>query len=268
MGIANVIPGVSGGTIAVTFNIFDRLIGIISKFRSKIKQEWPFLLQLFAGMGLSILLFSKLVHYLITYHFVLTNFFFMGVVLGSIPLIWRKSTTPSFKPITVLPFLLCLGIMIASVVLMPEKTAEVATALSPMVVVKMLFYGIIGSACMLIPGISGSFVLMFIGGYSTVIGAVSGFNIPVLIPLGIGIIIGVVGCAKIIDALMKRYARYTYMAILGFVVGSIFAIYPGYQLTVDGIWPFFTLLLGFGITLWSNWERKPKRKNEVKQKIV
>ena len=90
LGVANVIPGVSGGTLAVVFNIYDRLIHVITLDIKKILKEWKFILPLIIGMGLGIILFSKLITFLFAEYPTQTNWFFIGIILGSIPMIYKR----------------------------------------------------------------------------------------------------------------------------------------------------------------------------------
>lgn len=268
MGIANVIPGVSGGTIAVSFNIYDRLIGLASQFRTRIKEDWKFALYLLAGLGVGILGFAKLMVFLLEHYPVDTGFFFIGVILGSVPLIYSKAVTPKFNPKATVPFAICLGIMLVMTFVTPSGSAE-STALTGGVVMNMLMmvvYGAIGAACMIIPGISGSFVLMFIGAYGKVMGVVAAFNILYLLPLGIGVILGAFGCAKIINRIIYQYGDYTYSGILGFVIGSLLSVYPGYSFAENGIMPFVVMALGFGVTYFFNiMDKKNDEKEEKRQ---
>lgn len=263
MGIANVIPGVSGGTIAVSFNIYDRLIAFISRFRTKIKEDWKFMLFLGAGLGVGIIGFAKIMVYLLEFHQVPTSFFFLGVILGSIPLIYKKAVKPKFHFGTVIPFIVCTGIMVA-LYFMSGGGQEQSEMSGPMItnMLMMVMYGVIGAACMIIPGISGSFVLMFIGGYGKVMTVVSTLNIPYLAALGLGIIIGIFGCAKIINRLMYTYGNFTYAGILGFVIGSVLAVYPGYSFARDGIIPLIGFVVGFAITYGFN-RMEGKNKTET-----
>lgn len=252
LGLANVIPGVSGGTLAVSFNIFDRLIATVSQFRTNIKKEWKFLAFLGIGMAVGVLVFSNLVTYCLANFPVATNFFFLGVVFGSIPMVYKKAAGDKIKITNVLAFVVCLGIMVAMKVVIPQAEQTVQTNLTVMLFAKLLIYGAIASGCMIIPGISGSFVLMFLGAYETVMTAVATLNIPLLVPIAIGIIFGIVGCAKVVNRLLHNHANITYSSILGFVVGSVLTIYPGYNFAKDGVLPFALLVVGMVVTYFSN----------------
>ena len=234
------IPGVSGGTLAVVFNIYDRLISVITLNVKKIFSEWKFILPLVVGMGLGIILFSKAITFLFEHYPVQTNWFFIGIILGSIPMIVKRllvasknSAKGSEKKVVPVSAIVCgvvaLGIMaIMTYANVAESGAPIQTELTPVLAVKLF----IGLACatiaMIIPGISGSFLMLVVGIYSTIIAAISDFNIPLLIPAVIGGVVGLLGGAKLVRFLMAKVPAQTYGAIMGLVLGSILVIFPGF----------------------------------------
>lgn len=238
LGVANVIPGVSGGTLAVVFNIYDRLISVITLNVKKILSEWKFILPLVVGMGLGIILFSKAITFLFENYPVQTNWFFIGIILGSIPMIVKRlmvASTASSSDARKIPVsaIVCGVLALAVMAIMTyanvaESGAPIQTELTPLLAVKLF----IGLACatiaMIIPGISGSFLMLVVGVYSTVIAAISDFNIPLLIPAVIGGVIGLLGGAKLVRFLMAKVPAQTYGAIMGLVLGSILVIFPGF----------------------------------------
>lgn len=236
LGVANVIPGVSGGTLAVVFNVYDRLINVISLNVKKIISEWKFLLPLALGMGAGIIGFSKILTFLFENYPMQTNLFFVGIIAGSIPLVYRKIKSSmqeisekSKKPYlsTIICFLVALAIMIVMTVFKDFSGSSVIyTELSGSLFLLLLVSGALGAVAMIIPGISGSFLLLAIGTYATVIGSVSDFNIPLMIPTAIGILLGLFFGAFLVRTLMKKVPTQTYGSILGLVIGSIFTVFP------------------------------------------
>ena len=221
IGISNVIPGLSGGTTAVILNIYDRLIGSISNLRKEPKKSLIFLLPLVLGAGLAILACSNLITYLLERHYMLINFFFIGIIFGSIPMIWKRATKDSFKPWHLIPCAVTFAIMIVTVVgpFAPE-TETVITSVTPWVFIQMFFCSALAAVCMIIPGISGSFVMLLFGVYTTVMTAISSFDAFLLLPIALGAGAGILFGAKIIDFFLRRYPQATYFSILGFVLGS------------------------------------------------
>ena len=236
LGVANVIPGVSGGTLAVVFNVYDRLINVISLNVKKIISEWKFLLPLALGMGVGIIGFSKILTFLFENYPMQTNLFFVGIIAGSIPLVYRKIKSSmqeisekSKKPYlsTIICFIVALAIMIVMTVFKDFSGSSVIyTELSGSLFLLLLVSGALGAVAMIIPGISGSFLLLAIGTYATVIGSVSDFNIPLMIPTAIGILLGLFFGAFLVRTLMKKVPTQTYGSILGLVIGSIFTVFP------------------------------------------
>ena len=237
LGVANVIPGVSGGTMAVVFNIYDRLISVITLNVKKIVSEWKFILPLVAGIVLGVILFSKVITFLFQNYPVQTNWFFIGIILGSIPMILKRMLVASRSntgrngiPLSVIVCcLVALGVMVVMTYLeVSDAGAPIQTELTPVLAVKLVVGLAFGTIAMIIPGISGSFLMLVVGVYSTVIAAISDLNIPLLVPAVIGGVVGLLGGAKLVRFLMARVPAQTYGAIMGLVLGSILVIFPGF----------------------------------------
>ena len=233
VGIANVIPGVSGGTIAVVFGVYSELIGAASLDIKTIKTNFKIYLCLFGGMGLGILLFARLFKLVYEKFPVQTNFFFVGLIVGSIFIIFElvreKEQKSSFKTASkILWFFIGLSIMLALYFFKgaaASSTAAVET-LSLGSFIFLFLAGFAGAAAMVIPGISGSFLLLIMGAYYTVIKAITELNIPVLIPVGLGVLAGIILSARLIGFLMEKFPKITYAFILGLVLGSVRHMLP------------------------------------------
>ena len=221
IGISNVIPGLSGGTTAVILNIYDRLIGSISRLRKEPRKSLSFLVPLVIGAALAIIACSNLISYLLDQHYMIINFFFIGIILGSIPMIWKRGTKDGLKPWHFIPCLVTFGIMIFTIVGPFDASSEsVVTTLTPFVFAQLFLCSAVAAICMIIPGISGSFVMLLFGVYTTIMTAVSDFNFLLLLPIGLGALLGILIGAKMIDFLLRRYPQATYFSILGLVLGS------------------------------------------------
>ena len=243
VGVANVIPGVSGGTIAVVLRIFDQMIDAINHFTKDIKKHIMFLLPLIAGAGVGVLAFSVLIDYTLTNYSLPTCGFFAGLVAGSIPLIWNiaNSKMPMGKGkggyfvYTVLAF----ALVISLATLKTPESAAATGNVSAGLMIKAFLGGAVAAAAMIVPGISGSFMLVLMGLYNTVIGYVAmikdflltfDFSIAVQIikfcaPLGFGVIAGAILISKVIEFLMNRHHTETYYIILGLIGGSLVGIF-------------------------------------------
>lgn len=243
LGIANITPGVSAGIIAVSFNVYDKLIEMANDIKSSIKNEKRFIIELVIGAIIGVVLFSRVIDFLVNSYPVATSFFFMGVILGSVPFIYGK--TKGTGVLKLIPFVIALIIMVITSKMGVEKAGGNTSF------IMLIVYGVIIAVCGVIPGMSTSFVLMAMGGYTVVIEAISNFQIPKLMVIAIGGIAGLIFATKLINKLIHNYKGYTYSAILGFVIGSLVSVYPGYSLS-DGILPFILLISGTVITYFSN----------------
>ncbi|MBD5383599.1 MAG: DUF368 domain-containing protein [Ruminococcaceae bacterium] len=241
-GTANVIPGVSGGTMLVVFGVFDRLTEAISGIK-KIFQNFWFLFTFALGAGGGIVLSAFVISSLFENFGVQTNMFFIGLILGGVPLIYKFGTEEKkVKPSCAVPFVIAMAAVIGLTVL--EKldvfklAPDVVTGFDLVISLKLIICAAIAAVTMIIPGISGSFVMMLLGVYETIIGAIKDMNFFVIIPFAIGAIIGIIGGAKLISILIKKNKLMVYSALMGLVIGSVYAILP------DGFG--FNLQTGYG----------------------
>ncbi|AGT43466.1 DUF368 domain-containing protein [Treponema pedis] len=233
VGIANVIPGVSGGTIAVVFGVYSDLIDMAAFDIEKIKNKWKDFLSLLCGAAFGILLFAKLFKILYEKFPVQINFFFIGLIMGSVFLIFElvKDSPPLKKSASAIKFfwfLLGLGIMLLTYFI-KGSSSEANTVIEVLSIKNffiLFFAGIIGAAAMIIPGISGSFILLILGVYYTVIKAVNDFTLSVLLTVGLGVVTGIFLSARLIKFLLNKYPKITYAFILGLVSGSVLHIFP------------------------------------------
>jgi len=230
LGILVVIPGLSTGTMAVVFNVYDRLIGIITPNIKKIIAAWKFWLPLVIGGVIGLAFISKVVTVLYDkYPFPIT-WFFIGVIAGSLPLLYGRTKPPEKKLPNLAPIictLLAFAVMIIMAIFSPNEGAAVYTEITPRLFALLVLAGIFSSIAMIIPGISGAFLLLIIGLYRTVIQSVSDFNIPLLIPFALGIIAGLLAGAALVRFLLSKAPAETYGAVLGLVAGSIIVLFPG-----------------------------------------
>lgn len=252
IGISNVIPGVSGGTMAVSMGIYEKLVDSIGNFFRNFKKTFvenmKFLLPIALGAGIAIILFSKLITFLLADYTMQTQFAFIGLILGSLPFILKKSNEKGFKISYIIPGILTfsIGITLAIFELMGITGQPIAYFNIDFVTIILLFvYGFISAASMVIPGISGSFILLLMGAYTAIMTAISTLNILVLIPFAIGVAVGIIACSKLISWLLNHFYGYTYYAIIGFVVGSLPAIFPGFSFDIAGLISIIIFILGF-----------------------
>lgn len=230
IGLANIIPGVSGGTMMVVMGVFDKIIFAISNLRKEFKKSVIYLFPIVLGAGAAILLLSGVITWLLGNFYMATNFFFIGVVLGSIPMIWKKATEEKFRILNLIPFFLTLAIMLCTTFFTPDVTETVIRQLDVFSTLKLVLCSAVAAFCMIIPGISGSFMMLMLGVYETITTAISELNILVLIPIGVGVLIGILFGSKLIKLMIQKFPGATYFAILGFVIGSVPAIFDKIRL--------------------------------------
>lgn len=234
-GIANIIPGVSGGTIAITMGVYEDLISSISHIFTKWKKSLKFLVPLGIGACIAILLMSKVISTCLDKFPFPTTLFFIGLILGGIPLITKKVKTKKVKPLNILLFLMTFGIIM--IMTFMQEGSNVVNISNPNIGMILILFlvGMVAAATMVIPGVSGSFVLMLLGFYKPIVATVSkltdfsllGNNLVILIPFGLGIVIGIVLVAKLIEYLFTKFEVSTYYAILGFIVASVIGLCIG-----------------------------------------
>ncbi len=234
MGASDVIPGVSGGTIAVLLGIYDRLIASVNGVLSKNwKKQLGFLVPLAIGVGTAILLLSKLIEWLFEHFPGPTQFFFLGLIIGVLPYLFHKADAKhSFKMNHVI--LLVIGaVIVGSMVFLNAGEVGVMTKLQPSDYILLFFSGFVASSAMILPGISGSFMLLILGVYPTVIGAISNMHLDIIAVTGVGILLGIVVMSKIINYFLTNYRTGTFALIIGLVIGSIVVVFPGWPSTTN-----------------------------------
>lgn len=241
LGVSNVIPGVSGGTMAVVMGIYGPLLNALS-FRNW-KKHIGFLAAILAGMLAGILLFSKLIVLLYEHFPMQTDFFFFGLVAGSIPMIYKRMAQGGLRIGCILPFLLALGVMIALYLFEQQgATDTIQTQLTAGLLFKLFFAALLAAFAMVLPGVSGSMLMLILGMYSTVIHAVATPNFVLLAPIAVGVVVGTLVAVKLVKTLIARWPQFTYAAILGLILGSLISLYPGFPADALGITACIVLL--------------------------
>ena len=253
LGTAFVIPGFSGGTMAVILKIYDRLLDAISLSIEKLKKNFGFILFLVIGMAAGVFATAVGLSWLFENHPVPTALTLTGIVVGSLPMIWKECTSESkFKPLNIIPFLIAFAVMVVMFFIENADTAEAAvqTDFSFVLALKLAAGGFIAAISMVIPGISGSLMLTIMGMYETSITAVKDLNIALIAPVGIGAVVGILSGAKIISLLLKKFRQSTYSVIIGLIVGSLLTIFPSdFSFNSEGIIGIVLGIIGFIIPI-------------------
>ena len=244
MGAADVVPGVSGGTIAFLMGIYERLLEAIGSFsipvlrllfKGKFKEfaketDLFFLIALFAGIATSFITFAKLFKYLLENYEVLTMSFFFGLIIATVWVVGRR--IKEWKISTIIWFLIGAGLAIGI-----SFSTTVEGSSNPFY---LFLCGFVAICSMILPGVSGSFVLLLLGNYGLLIGALSDFpsallkfdmvgimaGLWIIVPFALGAVVGILTFAKVLSWLFDNYENSLLAILTGFVLGSLAIIYP------------------------------------------
>ena len=271
MGAANVVPGVSGGTIALLTGIYSRIINAIDALmrisnwklllKGDLKAFWKavegrFLLALGIGVVVSVFTLAKLMEYVLANHPVQTWAFFFGLILASVYYMLRDIKNLKWLDAVQVFAGLVLGLVVCT--LTPTKTPDTMWFI--------FICGAIAICTMILPGISGSFILVILGKYDYIMRAVSALDLPTLFVFALGCVVGILAFAKFLHWLLARYERSTMLVLIGFVLGSLVKVWPWHDLSAipDGqlhiasalIWCFIGLALIVAVELLSRKQGK------------
>ena len=234
LGVAFIIPGVSGGTLAVLLGIYEDIIEAVCNFykgKDNFIKYLKFLIPILLGAGFSLLLDARLIEFGLDKAPIITTLVFLGLIIGGIPKLFKSVDTPNLKHFS----LMLIGIIIVVLMMIFDKsTANVNFSnMNLLGYIILIFVGMLASATMVIPGISGSFTLMLIGYYEPILETVNNLssltnvkdNLLIMLPFLIGVVIGIVVIAKIINYMLKKYRNATYYIIIGFVLASVISVF-------------------------------------------
>ena len=258
LGTSFILPGVSGGVLSVVMGIYDKLIEAVSHFYeswSNFKKYFNFLFFLGVGGIISVLILTNVIEFALNKIPVITILLFVGLIVGGVPQLFNKiKNEVSFGNI------LLMFIGIGLLVIMSFTTGGAGNQVidtSLISMIKMFGIGVLSSATIVIPGVSGSFLLMVIGYYEPllrIVNEITSFtnlynNIIVMIPLGIGLVVGAILIARVIDFCLKKYPVKTYYVIIGFVIASIIEVFLSvfeYSYTIP------TIIIGLILMVFSS----------------
>ena len=254
VGIANIIPGVSGGTMMVAMGLYDRLIHAITHLKSEFKESMKLLIPIFAGAGIAIIALSRLFDFLLATWPIPTNFAFCGLIAGSLPFIFKKVKGHKVTVSKIIPFLIFFGVVILMALLGETGGASADVSFGFVNVLKLFGVGVIAAATMVVPGVSGSMMLMLLGYYDTILKAINDFvdalvkfdmgglatGVGILAPFGIGVVIGIFLIAKLIEFIFSKAEIHAYYGIIGLILASPIAIlmktdWSGFSVLMIGI---------------------------------
>ncbi|PCJ83428.1 MAG: DUF368 domain-containing protein [Flavobacteriales bacterium] len=230
MGAANVIPGVSGGTIALITGIFEKLINSLKScnigalkllFSGKFKEfsnhiNLDFLVAVFVGIGVSVISLAKILEYLFENYPVLLWAFFFGLILASVYFVGKTVTKWSAGSI----FMLLLGTVIAIGISLLNPTTENSGT------IYIFICGIVAISSMILPGLSGSFMLILMGNYMLVLGSITKLDFSILLPFCAGCVFGLLAFSHLLAWVFKKFRDLTISVLTGFILGSLMILWP------------------------------------------
>lgn len=245
IGVANIIPGVSGGTMAVSMGVYDKIINSINSITKEFKKSFLTLLPLVIGMIGGIGVFSYIIPYSLSHYAFQTCMCFAGLIVGGIPQIIGNTSDALKKEerkmgfTHIIAFIVLAALAVIMAVANGNNSGPSVITVDFKNIVILVVIGIVAAATMIVPGVSGSLVLMILGYYSGIIGTIRDFIsslknlnwsglghcVAILVPFAIGCVLGILLISKLISWLFKKFESVTYCAILGLIAASPFAIF-------------------------------------------
>ncbi|MDD2190212.1 MAG: DUF368 domain-containing protein [Eubacteriales bacterium] len=248
VGASMLVPGASGGTMAIILGIYDDLIHALCDLRRNLKENFIFLATFTLAAIIGILLFSRPMLTAITLWNKPMMFLFMGAILGSIPPLYRKVKVSRIKPMNIM--VACVGALLGIMTrYLPEGVFQLNEHFDIYYFIMLILAGIVIAIALILPGISASYILLMMGMYDLTLLAIKEINLYYLIPLIIGILAGTFTTAGILEREMKRHPQFTYMLIIGFMLGSLVQVFPGIPTNMELLYCILTFLIGFIVIL-------------------
>ena len=243
IGAGAIVPGVSSGVLCVIFGIYEKLLDAVLNFFKDIKHNIKFLFPIALGVGIGVLLFSNILNYFLYEFPVQTKSIFIGLILGTIPyLIKEVNEKETFKPQNVVYLLIALAIGMITVIV--ENQINIVSNGDKMSIMYLVMSGAIMSIGIVVPGVSSTIILMLLGVYSVYLQSVANLYLPVLIPLGIGLVLGSIIVMKITKKLLETHYGKTFYSIIGFTIGSVFVLLPQGMTLLEIVLSILCVVLG------------------------
>jgi putative membrane protein len=278
IGIANAIPGVSGGTIAVITGIYEPLIGAFGavsdgiasvftknrEWKGRIASALPILIPVVIGLAIGLVGFANVIEALSERIPMQTQFLFIGLILGSLPFLIKQSGKTAFRWTYLIPLVLGTALLVWMAVVnfrMGSRDSLIAAqdvirTVTPVNALVLIFVGMIAVGTMVIPGVSGSFLMLLIGMYATFIKMFTEGNLPIIALFMVGALLGLLIVSKIIAWLLERFHGHAYFGIVGLVLGSAAVLWPGFSFDINGWTSIGAFVLGFAAAFFLGSDRK------------
>ena len=234
-GFGSPVPGISAGSLAIILNVYESFFSSISVAYVK-KNLLPTIIFL-AGWAVGLLGVSSFIMFLLENYNMAISFSFMGLIVGCLPVIFKKAKTDKVKKTNIAVFLVAFAIMLFFAFTGDDytnSTLEQLGGITPALLAWVFFASFVSSMAMLIPGVGGSLMMLVFGVYALYIEAVSTINAALLVTFGTSMVLGVLAGIVLTKKLLELFKQTLYFAIMGFIIGSLFIIYPGFVLNSEG----------------------------------
>lgn len=239
IGAGAILPGISSGVLCVIFGIYEPLLNCILNFFKNFKSNFKFLFPIALGICVGIILFGNILKYIFYAYPIHTKSLFIGLILGSIPKLFKEvkslNTKIKIQNILVLIFSFATGILLVYI----EQKYSFANETDQFSFMYLIISGFLMSAGVIVPGVSSTLILMLLGVYNAYLLSISSLYLPFLFPLILGLLMGSIICIKLIKLILDKFHSQTFCSIIGFTIGSIFVLIP----TISSIHDFILSLL-------------------------
>jgi len=250
-GFASPIPGVSAGTMAILLNVYDKFFSSFN--RAFLKRNVPSVILFLLGWAIGLFGISRIVIFLFDNHGQIISFAFIGLIIGCLPLIYKKATDGKQELKNFFVFLVAFGCMAFLAFFggdLATNTTIYQLGINPLTLTWLFIASFVSSMAMLIPGVGGSLMMIAFGIYTIYLESVSTFNIPVLIIFAVSMVLGVLAGIVITRKLLKTFSKLLYSAICGFIVGSLLIIFPGISVDFESLLSIVVGFVCFGFAYW------------------
>lgn len=242
IGAGAILPGISSGVLCVVLGIYEKLLDAILNFFENVKENLKFLLPLIIGGVVGVVLFSNVLIYFFNNYPIQTKSIFIGLILGTVPMLIKEvNQKEKFKKLN----LLFLGIaLLLGLVTIFGESMLTNVNIENLSFIYLVISGFFMSVGIVVPGVSSTIILMLLGVYTVYLQSVSSVYLPVLIPIGIGLLVGSFLFMKLTKFLLNKYYSPTFYSIIGFTLGSVFVLMPEVSNFIQFILSAFCLIFG------------------------
>lgn len=263
IGACMLVPGVSGGTLAIMFSVYDKLINSVASFTKNPKESFFFMVRFCIGGLLGVGIFAYPMKFILEHFPYVSLYFFLGAIIGSTPVLVKKAAVKKFDYKCILfPVIGVTAVLLLEQI--PQDMLNMNGDKNLMFFVGLVIAGLVIAFALVMPGVSATHMLMILGLYEATLTAIYTLDIGFLLPLGASAVVCTLILAKVLDKAMKEYEQITFLLILGFVLGSVKTIYPGIPSGLDILLCIVTFILGFA-AIYAVTNYKPKNNNETKE---